>query len=278
MGLNKLPQKFDGFLDAIQAVIISFLVKLGPFFVALMPALFTAYAIFHTFKNEAGAELALFFAVVVGLAMETVGIVATHTAIYLYNAKEEGFIQPVKFKLMVWLVPIYVVGVAGVVLFSENAFTPLVKGLGVASPFLTCIVYVAVALARDISRVQAEQAGKDERQNQTQQEKLDWEREKERLEMEMRHKEKLARIEAKKAQPKTQTRTENPQNGHNAPPVRVPRSEWREKARAIFAQNPEISGAELGRRIGASERTGQNILLELKSKLNGKEGQWDEGL
>lgn len=276
MEFNKLPHYFDSFLDAIQAIIMSLLTKLGPFFVALMPALFTAYAIFHTFKDEAGPDLAMFFAVVVGLAMETVGIVATHTAIYLYNAKEEGIIQPVKFNLMVWLVPVYVIGVALVVGFSKDAFTPLVKGLGVASPFLTCIVYVAVALARDISRVQSQQADKEEKQDRSQQDNLAWEREKERLEMEMKHKEKLARIEAKKAksrpQPETQNRTEPPQNGHNAPPVRVPKSEWRERAREIFAQNPEISGAELGRKIGASERTGQNILLEIKSELNGNGG------
>jgi low affinity Fe/Cu permease len=264
--MNTIPRKFDSFLDAIQAIIMSFLVKLGPFFVALMPALFTAYAIFHTFQGEAGPKLAFFFAVVVGLAMETVGIVATHTAISLYNAQEEGTIQPVKFKLMVWLVPIYVIGVAAVVGFSENAFTPLVKGLGIASPALTCVVYVAVALARDIRRVQAKQDDENARQDQANQDKLKWEQEKERLEIELKHKEKLARIEAKtRAQENPQTRSQTTQNGHNSPPLRLPRSEWRENAREILAQNPQISGAELGRLLGASERTGQNIMLEIQT-------------
>lgn len=151
--------ELNALLDEIQAILLSILIKLGPFAVALMPALFTAYAIFHTFKEEAGTGLAFAFAVVVGLAFETVGIVATHTAIDLYNGWQGGAIKPVKFWLMVALVPLYVLGVAGVVFFSDGAFTPLVRSLGVASPFLTCVVYVAVALARDLSKIELKEEG-----------------------------------------------------------------------------------------------------------------------
>jgi len=158
----RISEQVDKLLDEVQAILLSILVKLGPFFVAMMPALFTAYAIYYTYQQDAGHDLALFFAVVVGLAMETVGIIATHTAIDLYNGKESGAVQAGKFWLMLLLVPVYVVGVAGTVYYSENAFTPLVKSLGVASPFLTCIVYIAVALARDLSRVSQHQ----ERQSQ----------------------------------------------------------------------------------------------------------------
>ena len=147
-------KEFDAILDEIQAIILSLLTKLGPFAVALMPALFTAYAIFHTFKSDAGNALAYAFAIVVGLAMETVGIVATHTSVDLYNGWQSGAIKPVKFWLMVLLVPFYVLAVAGVVFFSGDAFTPLIKSLGIASPFLTCVVYVAVALARDLSKIE----------------------------------------------------------------------------------------------------------------------------
>ncbi len=196
--MNTFTQKFDSVLDAVQSILMSILTKIGPFFVALMPSLFTAYAIFHTFTFAAGFGLALFFAIVVGLAMETVGIVATHTALDLYNAKEEGKVQPIKFKLMTWLVPVYVLGVALVVYFSGDAFTPLVKGLGVASPFLTTIVYVAVALHRDISRTEAKQETIEDRQAQIEAEQRQWEREKELRELELKHAEKLARIEANK--------------------------------------------------------------------------------
>lgn len=156
--MPKFTQWFDSFLDAIQSLLMSVLVKVGPFFVALMPALFMAYAIYHTFQDEAGPELAFVFAVVVGIAWETVGIIATHTATDLYNAVQKGATQPVKFWLMVALVPVYVFGVAGVVYFSQDAFTPLVKGLGIVSPFLTAIVYIAVALARDLNRTELAQS------------------------------------------------------------------------------------------------------------------------
>lgn len=156
--MNNFTQRFDNVLDSIQSLLMSVLVKIGPFFVALMPALFMSYAIFSTFKTEAGKELAFAFAVVVGVAWETVGIVATHTATDLYNAMQRGVVQPVKFWLMVGLVPVYVLGVAGVIGFSQDAFTPLVKGLGVASPFLTAIVYIAVALARDLSNISQEES------------------------------------------------------------------------------------------------------------------------
>src|SRR5262245_14837591 len=109
MKSRTLLQKFDSFLDAIQAILMSLLVNLWPLFFALMPASFTDYSIFHTFQGEAVYYLALFFALVVGLAMETVGIVATHTAIDLYNAKQQQIIEPVKFQVMAWLVPAYVI-------------------------------------------------------------------------------------------------------------------------------------------------------------------------
>lgn len=161
-----ISKEFDKVLDEIQAILLSFLIKLGPFFVALMPALFSAYAIYHTFKVDAGNDLAMLFAVIVGLALETVGIVATHTAVELYNGKQSGVIQAGKFWLMSGLVPVYVLGVAASVWFSDGAFTPLVKSLGIASPFLTCIVYIAVALARDLASIQQGQSQQAKKQSQ----------------------------------------------------------------------------------------------------------------
>lgn len=181
-----IPQAIDSLLDDTQSILLSLLIKLGPFAVALMPALFTAYAIFHTFEKEAGPMLALCFAVVVGLAFETVGIVATHTAIELYNGTEQGIISPIKTGLMISLVPVYVAGVATVVWFSGDAFTPLVQALGIASPFLTCIVYIAVALARDLSNIkQAQtQAGEQKQSSEQEDKKLERELKRERLQIE----------------------------------------------------------------------------------------------
>jgi hypothetical protein len=270
--MNAFTRTFDNALDAIQSILMSILVKIGPFFVALCPASFTAYAIYKTFATEAGHALALFFALVVGIAWEAVGIISTHTATDLYNAWQDGKTQPVKFWVMVFLIPVYVLGVAAVVGFSQDAFTPLVKGLGVASPFLTVVVYIAVALARDIHQTYAKQESVEDKQAALEADQREWERERERLELEHKHSEKLARIEAKNSakngrmttKQETQENAGIAQNGHFAPPIRVPKSEWREQAIGILREHPHISGAELGRKLGASERTGQNILGELE--------------
>jgi hypothetical protein len=95
-----------------------------------------------------------------------------------------------------------------------------------------------------------------------------WQHEKERLEMELHHAEKLAKIEAKKPHLSPQVELQKDerwaQKGLNSPPVRVPKSEWRERALDILRENPHIKGAELGRKLGASERTGQNILSQFE--------------
>jgi hypothetical protein len=161
-----------------------------------MPALFTAYAIYFTYRVDAGENLALFFAIVVGLAMETVGIVATHTAIDLYNGKQSGVIESGKFWLMTLLVPAYVLGVAGTVYYSENAFTPLVKSLGVASPFLTCIVYIAVALARDYTRIKREEDDRSQHTLANEQEDRAFNRQLKLRQMQLEQERELKRIEA----------------------------------------------------------------------------------
>lgn len=195
------PQAIDGALDDLQSILLSVLIKLGPFAVALMPALFTAYAIYYTFESEAGPGLALCFAIVVGLAFETVGIVATHTAIDLYNGWAEGRIQAFKAWLMALLVPFYVVGVAGAVWYSEGAFEPLVQALGIASPFLTVIVYIAVALARDLSKVEQKTLAEQGAEQKGKQEERAFERELKRERLQMEHELRLKELELKAQQP-----------------------------------------------------------------------------
>lgn len=45
---------------------------------------------------------------------------------------------------------------------------------------------------------------------------------------------------------------------------RISRQEWRQTAVNVIRENPQISGAKLAQQLGASERTGQNILNELE--------------
>lgn len=267
-----LQKTIDNILDDIQAILMSLLVKLGPFLVALMPALFTAYAIYFTYRVEAGPTMALLFAIVVGLAMETVGIVSVHTAIELYNAWQEGLSQRVKFQWMLALIPIYVGGVAGVVIFSGEAFSPLVKALGVASPFLTCIVYFAVALARDIHRIEAKQAGLIDSQAEIEAEVRRWEREKETIRMRDLQEAKLARIEAKKVSIGSVQQVQLPvQEGAQIgamDAVNLSRDEKKKQLMdsllGIYLDNPQAGIALVARRLGVVRQTVYNYLQELE--------------
>lgn len=288
-----IPQLFDNLLDAVQSMLMSYLTKLGPFFVALMPAMFTASAVYFTSKSGTGPEMALFYAVVVGMAFETIGIVSVHTAVALYNAKEQGIIKPVKFKLMAWLVPIYVIGVAAVVYLSEDAFTPLVKWLGIASPFLTSIVYVAVALARDITRIESAQqmteahqaeieASERAHQFNLEEEERTWRRKKELMEVELKHKERLAKIEAKTVQldaqisqatvqPIIQLDAQIAQKGPNTTKMDAPNATRFQNKQAkldgvieFVRHNPTASYADIGRHIGMVKSSGENYANELK--------------
>ncbi len=269
--MNTFTKWFDDVLDSIQAILMSILVKIGPFFVALCPASFTAYAIYKTFQTEAGHNLALFFAIVVGIAWEAVGIISTHTATDLYNAAQEGKTQPVKFWLMVCLIPVYVIGVAAVVGFSQDAFTPLVKGLGVASPFLTCVVYVAVALARDIHQTESKQEQTEDKQAQIEAQERAWQHEKERLELELKHQERLARIEAKsrpsvgaKAYRPTPSKSSKMDNLNAANAARQADKEKALEAVLTFVTaNPNASLSEIGQAVGKAKSTVGNYVNEL---------------
>jgi hypothetical protein len=74
------------------------------------------------------------------------------------------------------------------------------------------------------------------------------------LEAEQKHAEKMARIEAKKDKKVTRNKPTK---------KRISKIEKREISISIIRENPLISGAELGRQLGSSERTGQTILNEL---------------
>lgn len=76
-----------------------------------------------------------------------------------------------------------------------------------------------------------------------------------KLEAEQEHAVKMARIEAKKSAKETRK---------IEPKKRISKEEKREISLNILREFPKISGAELGRKLDASDRTGQNILNELE--------------
>lgn len=280
--MNILTQVLDEIFDGIQAILLSFLLKLGPFAVALMPALFTGYAIYSIFAEVAGVELAMIFAVVVAFAIETVGIVISHTAIGQYNGWRRGKVDTFKVWLMVFLVPFYIGSVSGTVLFAEDAFHSLVQALGIASPFLTCSVYIAVALARDLQSIEQAEENEQEKAETRQRdaetrteearkrrEQNEFELERFRIEQETKAKIEIAKAEATRQVPEDQAKDTG-----NLPEwlsvIPKDRQHFRQLVETGHLSLPEdVTGADLAKIIPTvgSPRTGQNWLSDVK---NGK--------
>lgn len=97
--------------------------------------------------------------------------------------------------------------------------------------------------------------GQERQQRELDRLKLTQEQERIKLESEQKHAEKMARIEAKKA-------ANLPRK--NTAEKRISKADKREISLNILREFPTISGAQLGRQLNASERTGQNILNELE--------------
>ena len=166
--MNDFSSKFDDGLDIVQAVILSTLTKLGPFAIAMMPASFTGYSIYSSFEPVAGPGIALFFALLTGLAIETIGIVVAHTGLEMYNAYEEANghnrrVRLYKFAIMPPLLIIYVGVSSATIYVAGDAFSTLTRALGIASPWLVSITYIAVALARDVRRQERREQAAQER-------------------------------------------------------------------------------------------------------------------
>lgn len=135
-------------LKAIQKMILDVLTTLGPFITALMPASFTFIAV-HDMFGYKGETISLILAILAALSIESVGIVTSHRAVDMYNAADKGLVQPVKFKISLFLIPVYVLSVVGIMLFAREFFDSLSLAIGIASPFMTLAVYIAMALGRD---------------------------------------------------------------------------------------------------------------------------------
>lgn len=129
-----------------QSVIFYPFQSIGPFVVAAMPALFVGHSVYTWYADNSAPWVALLIAVVVAVALEAININIVHTALNLFeqHQRSRGF-------LMAFLSVVVMSIVSSVIGFSETNLSPLVKGLSVASPWLTGIVYLAVGMGQSIN-------------------------------------------------------------------------------------------------------------------------------
>ena len=260
MTYDQIVQEIENLFEALQDIFIAALIRFGPYIVASIPAIFTGTSVSATYGTLIGS--------VVGIGLEVTVLLSVYAASSLYDAAKspEGDDQKLmsKFWFMVWLFPFYFIGIALAILY------PTSTGLGLVAPILTIICYIAGMFIREVGKERKRMTGIEADKNRDEVElskvetehkheleriELDKKHELERLALEQKHTERMARIEAKK---------EIKPVRNSAKKRRISKTDKREISLSLIKKLPTISGAELGRQLGASPRTGQNILNEFE--------------
>ena len=252
MTYDQIVQEIENLFEALQDIFIAALIRFGPYIVASIPAIFTGTSVAATHGSLIGS--------IVGVGLEVTVLLSVYAASSLYDQKLMS-----KFWFMVWLFPFYFIGIALAILY------PTSTGLGLVAPILTIICYIAGMFIREVGKERKRVTGMEADKKQAEAElskaeishkyelerlELDKKHELERLTLEQKHAEKMARIEAKKD-------AKLPRN-KPATKKRTSREERYQISLNILRENPLISGAELGRQLNTTDRTGQQILSELE--------------
>ncbi len=179
--MTKRNYTFDSSLKKIEDALLALISRIGPFFVALIPASFTAVSVYSIFHAD-DPRLAWYLALVTAIGIEVSGIKIIHTAVDMYRARSgwKAFIMTVSSLA-------YAVIVAAIVYNADDALEPIIRGLGIGSPFLALMVYLAVAFSREVEHVEVIEA-------ETVSDDKTFEREMKRRKLELKHEETMAHI------------------------------------------------------------------------------------
>ena len=145
-------------LNNTQDGLLALIVKLGPFIVALMPALFIGIAVYREFVKTEHISVAIAFAVIVPFAIESVGIISSHSIVELFNGWREGETHPAKLILVSLMGIIYILSVSGVIYWAKASFAEIIWALGLISPLMAYSAYIATNLLRDHLRASESKA------------------------------------------------------------------------------------------------------------------------
>jgi hypothetical protein len=260
----------DSTLATLSSNLVSLAMLLGTLTVAAVPALFTGYSIYSLTLSTWGEWMAVSAGWVFGIGLETVGMVTSNVALKLYRAWREGKVLLEEFLLTLVLMLAYVATVVLVILYVENLPVTL-QAVGVGSPFLTVVLYIARGLYLDHANREAVARLVDmtdrQVQQQIDQEERQHRREIDRLRLENQHQRKLEKLRLE-SQPETKTGPENlPENSGNLPAwlPEFPRNLNHFRLMVETGQiilPPGLTGADLEKDIPTvgTDRTGRNWL------------------
>jgi hypothetical protein len=163
-------ESVDIVLGVISANIVSMFMLLGTVIIALVPAIFTGYAVYSITLDVWGFGLSFFTGLAFAIGLEAVGMTTSNVALHLYRSWRRGVGMVEEFIIAASLMLVYVVIVCLVVVFVES-LEPTLKAIGVASPFLAVILYIARGLYLDHKQEES-QSRIEAKEYQLQQEKI----------------------------------------------------------------------------------------------------------
>jgi hypothetical protein len=240
---------------------------LGLLSVPLIPAILTGLSLvfgLHYTQAQAQAGWSLWasivLAAVVIIALESLGIAASKTALRLYRAWQDQLVSRRDFLVTLSAVAMYTLLVFMIIALGEG-LPPALLWIGYTSPFLAVTMYVVVGFSIDLHERTEQKA-----------QALDMAT---RIENEVKMADLAdyqARLNLKREMDMAafQAKLDHKYNRLAAP--RLSPHQARREAHQILQDEPLITGAELGRRLGLSERTGQLILNEINDANDANKG------
>lgn len=139
----------DAIVSTLGTNIISFATLAGTVTMAAVPALFTGTSVYILTRPAWGEQMARIAGWTTAIGVEAVGMVASHVALKLYRSWRDKQTTGLEFVLAICLMVIYILTVAGIVLFVEGLSGTL-QAIGVGSPVLATVLYVARGLYLDV--------------------------------------------------------------------------------------------------------------------------------
>lgn len=224
--LYKERQAVDALATTVKTNMASLMAILAAIAIPLVPAIFSANGVYvqTTTWSEDWRKWA---AIATAVAIEGAGMFLSILATKTYSAWQKKAATVREIYAMAGAVGIYTVIVVVLIALSNVPWG--LKIIIALIPLLGVAFYIGMGFEVDLAN------------------RLD----------EIADEKRRKRDERKTASRKPQA-AKIPQNS------RVPRAEWRKIAVNMVREYPQISGARLAEQLGASERTGQNILNELE--------------
>lgn len=216
----------DAVATTVKSNVVGIAAVVASLAIPAVPAIFSGRGAYVLTRNW-GDDLSWWLAITVAIAIEGAGLFLSWLATKTYSAWRKKVATGKEVKAIAGAVGLYALIIIALISFSD-APTGL-KVIMAFVPLLGIAFYIGMGFETDLAN-------------------------------------RLDEAAAEKRQKKEDRAAKSPRRStaNTTAKDKVSRQEWRKSAVNILRENPQISGAKLAEYLGASERTGQNIISELE--------------